>query len=656
MFKSIKIEKGPIHGEKEFTFTTGSTAIIGDNGCGKSLLVEYMSFVLFGSVALRGKLADYKDLSVSAWVSIKGKDYKIERDTKMCKLFDSTGKLLCTGTKPCNIKICSTLGYDYNVYKMGNYAAQLDILGLGNMKPSERKTALDRTLGISIIDKLIKYTNDKSLEYSHQEKALQGVAQEPGEEPVKPSGYRPLEEVYIEYSRFKKEYDDYQVFKTKPAPVAPVNPERHFPARIKEISLNKISIILFRKKEIENELKRLENIIKPAHSKEELKALEEANVKYEEYQNYLKRVEFYLDKEKPSLTQEQYDQQLEANLKWTNYDSEMIAYRKGSVDCPHCGHTFNVDMDCPKEPEIARPIYTMSELNEQAKLLDYQNEFNKIATVEPFVKPILQKSQIMEELQLWKKWEERQEKEPQLRQELDSFPPLNQGDVTLRADYEKLVAQYQVAVAAFEKENLQYTKEKERFLDFNEYWVKSKIDELATLYQQCQDYDREKQVWDLKKEAYDKVANEIKLCQKQKGTYKQASENLKEMKVKIKGYALPSLQKVSSRLLSDMSNGQFTDIKISPDFDILVEGREINLFSGSEQAMINLALRLGLGQVLTYRVFSVFIGDEIDASMRDDRAQSTADCLKKISKYINQVILVSHRDIEADHYINLNGD
>lgn len=101
------------------------------------------------------------------------------------------------------------------------------------------------------------------------------------------------------------------------------------------------------------------------------------------------------------------------------------------------------------------------------------------------------------------------------------------------------------------------------------------------------------------------------------------------MKVKIKGYVLPSLQKVSSHLLSDMSDGLFNEITISPDFDILVEGREINLFSGSEQAMINLALRLGLGQVLTHKVFSVFIGDEIDASMREDRAQLTANCLKR---------------------------
>ena len=155
-------------------------------------------------------------------------------------------------------------------------------------------------------------------------------------------------------------------------------------------------------------------------------------------------------------------------------------------------------------------------------------------------------------------------------------------------------------------------------------------------------------------EEYLKAKASIETAQKEEQRYRQACENLKEMKIKIKGYVLPSLQKVSSILLSEMSDGQFERITIDPEFNILVEGREINLFSGSEQAMINLALRLGLGQVLTHKAFSVFIGDEIDASMRDERAQLTADCLRKISKYIRQVILISHRDITADQYIELN--
>ena len=61
-------------------------------------------------------------------------------------------------------------------------------------------------------------------------------------------------------------------------------------------------------------------------------------------------------------------------------------------------------------------------------------------------------------------------------------------------------------------------------------------------------------------------------------------------------------------------------IVVDEEFDVTVDGRALDTLSGSGKAVANLALRLGLGQVLTNRVFSLFIGDEIDASLDVDRA------------------------------------
>ena len=47
---------------------------------------------------------------------------------------------------------------------------------------------------------------------------------------------------------------------------------------------------------------------------------------------------------------------------------------------------------------------------------------------------------------------------------------------------------------------------------------------------------------------------------------------------------------------------------------------DLETLSGSGKACANLALRIGLGQVLTNKVVSLFIGDEIDASMDTERA------------------------------------
>src|SRR5262245_43467351 len=74
--------------------------------------------------------------------------------------------------------------------------------------------------------------------------------------------------------------------------------------------------------------------------------------------------------------------------------------------------------------------------------------------------------------------------------------------------------------------------------------------------------------------------------------------------------------------LESQSRGQFLDpsmtggrrqsIRVDEEFDVTVDGQPLNTLSGSGKAVANLALRNGLGQVLTNNVLSLFVGDEID--------------------------------------------
>ena len=80
-----------------------------------------------------------------------------------------------------------------------------------------------------------------------------------------------------------------------------------------------------------------------------------------------------------------------------------------------------------------------------------------------------------------------------------------------------------------------------------------------------------------------------------------------------------------------MSGGERYQVEIDDDFNIELDGLPINTLSGSGKAVANLALRIALGQILTNRVFSLFMADEVYASMDDDRAASTAESLRRLT-------------------------
>lgn len=654
MFKSIKIKKGPVHAGREIVFTSGETAIIGPNGCGKSLLAEYMAFSLFGTVALRGKVSDYKDLEVITTVTIKGKNYRIERDTKTCKIFDDKEEVICIGTKACNIKIVALLGYDFNVYKMGNYAGQLDILGLGTMKPTERKTALDRTLGIGIIDKLIKYANDIALKNRHESEALKSILVDPGQEPTPPTNYREglLKELYDEYISVKQDIDSYKEFQKRERPVCPEEPIMPEIAKVFKEGSSKFLQKVLKRKELETEQASLKKTPVSSYKKGFLDEELQKHKDYERYESYLKTVQSFQDKE-PDVTLKEWEILYASLQEWKKYDDELTAYNLQEVSCPKCGNRFNPYKEQPVKPLGERPNITYQYLQEQKELMAKKQFLSQIEPVDPVEKPTLSVSTIHEEINKIENYAIANLRLTEISIELSDYSLFTQENLERLQTYEKDLSVYNEKRTNFEVEYQRWNTLNLKYLEFNLHWAETRLNELAIYYENVRKYEEKKREYDQKKAEYDRVLEKALEMDKQETRYKTAADNLKTMKVKIKGYVLPSLQKVSSILLSEMSDGLFQRIEIDPDFNILVEGREICLFSGSEQAMINLALRLGLGQVLTHKAFSVFIGDEIDASMRDERAQLTADCLRKISKYIKQVILISHRNIEADHFIDL---
>ena len=102
-----------------------------------------------------------------------------------------------------------------------------------------------------------------------------------------------------------------------------------------------------------------------------------------------------------------------------------------------------------------------------------------------------------------------------------------------------------------------------------------------------------------------------------------------------------------------MTGGQRQSIAVDEEFDVTVDGQPLNTLSGSGKAVANLSLRIGLGQVLTNNVLSLFVGDEIDSSLDKDRAENTAMTLEALKSRISQILLITHKRPNADYYIEL---
>ena len=160
--------------------------------------------------------------------------------------------------------------------------------------------------------------------------------------------------------------------------------------------------------------------------------------------------------------------------------------------------------------------------------------------------------------------------------------------------------------------------------------------------------------YDFAYQHYQDVKAELEVVNSDLNAYKLAEEGIMSLKSKIKSYVVPSLQKEASRLVSEMTNAELNEVNITDDFDITVNGKELALLSGSEKAVANLAIRLGLGCVLTRKVFNVFMGDEIDESMSEERAERVAESLHRLLGTIDQIILISHKDITADYYFSVD--
>lgn len=595
MYLKLSFENAFVLGSGTIDFQTGFTSITGKNGKGKSLITELCQYALWGSQALRGKSGDYKKLRVTLDFMVRDKTYRATRGGSQDALLEKHGEHWlpqASGATPVNARIRAIFGYDYEVFLMANAVKQGAIEQLSRMKPTERRAMVDKTIGLSALDALTTYVSAEATALNREVGAVQPLLVEPIKPEEVPGDLADLEAAE---ARLRQHWDEMTrlqaAAQTAPVqPTAPVHPGISTPLADLVAAQAQRQAVL---SEYATLSRQVAGIADPTLTAEEIRSIE---VQWDLYQESRKK------------------RDLKGRLK--------------QYVCPACDHHWHDEdpaltalKDIPDDvpaPEVsgqqltaAREALVHAEMKTQlrARMAELNAQFDSL---------------------------------PDHKAAIDALTAWEKADGLFQAAKERYVsdqAKYEAACTAL-------LDEKFIALAARLSLLRSAIIEKRAYLQALENYEIAHAKWET-------LSKEVEVKQARAKGFTRAKQAIVDLRASVKSYLVPSLNQVASHLIREMTDGELCSVVADEEFNLLCDGKPVEVLSGSGEAVANLSLRLALGTVLTNRVFSSVSLDEIDAACDSDRAAYIAKCVQGLSKTFSQVIQISHKGIVADHEIKL---
>lgn len=651
MIKTLVLKDFVKHENLTISFKEGFTAIQGANGAGKTLLLEAVGFALFGSKALRGKVEEYpKTLSVTLELVLRDNEVKVERSLSKCSVIVD-GKMSCVGNKESTLFIQSLFGYNKTVFDFANVSLQGETNRLGRCTPSERKSAIDSLLGMKNIDVLISRYKTLYKEANAQCEGILSVVPSKEERPQLPDKYEDkefmsnkLEE--IKTLTFKRSALEETISKiVLPEIKVPTCPKAEdVDLKIKLINERRI---LGRLKELESKRSEVQSYLNaykrvPIHCKE-----------FFEHQVYLN--EHYIKLPtcpKPSLTLKEIEDGIKKCLIWNNYENAK------TQKCPTCGSLIRFGFESEVEkPEHDISFYRreQSYLTEWSKIPDGYDESLEAPSVD--LKTALSELSYLERRS---SYDEKVKAFDSLVKEINGLNESLEEIDKLKKFYEKCFfewKEYESKLSTLESLKNSLTDFQKELDDcqkrLKEELEKYSIESLTLSLNRFNEYESEMKRYEEQESLRKRLLEQADVYMEKQRRFEKILNGLTTVKKSVKNFVVPSIVKVSSALVKDMSEGTLSNFSIDEDFEIYLDGRRLVTFSGSEEVIANIALRIALGQILTRGVFSTLWFDEPDASCSQERSEEVMRVLRKLTKTLKQVIVISHKEIQADEYVRL---
>lgn len=710
MILELTMQNWVKHHNKTFKFKEGLNVIRGENEAGKSLIFEAIDFALHGSVALRLPVSMYPtNLQSDLLFCVRGEVYRVCRTPKKASLYkgENMDSLIASGVKPVDAEIRKLLGYNRNVFMVSNYSSQDSIQYLSQMKPAERKRTIDNVVGLTAVEQvLIERKNNLSALKKVEASFASRRVEPPAELEVK---YNPLFEEIIKTEREtldklnaiivtqqNNERQHQALDNSKPEPFELLNVEGLLSIgahEIKDVRLKRQSL----EDKVSSSLKQYINHCQsPVQRPDDvdLSALIEGLTIYQVQAGKLKRQELvnkiaFFEKEIakfPDISGEQYVpmSEIEAVAAQENLYKDWLEVQrlkeKGTITCNHCEGEVLLAIDHIQAhyshvPELVeKPLITSQELINKNKELeritqaveDYKNQLEDFKNqlvefdrnwyseeaLDDHVAALEREQDYTRRLADYHIWADKEVKLKQdftdAEQELKEFNEQNHSEENL-AKAEQAMANH-VQNERNKQIMDQWQKSKNALEPFDAEALEQAKTQLQAVEQSLQENIKWFEAWKeyfRLDQIYSEWNNGFALASYEVEQEKLAIETLNNFKAKIKTTILPSVNAVASTWLYKMSEGKHFKITLTDDMEILVGDKPIEALSISGRALGHLSLRMALGQVLTNSVFPVFMADEVDASMRNNRAQAVLDSLTEmLNGSMKQIIMISHRELE----------
>lgn len=642
MFQKLKYSVTfPVGGTfaQDLDFASGLTAIVGPNESGKSLILEMLRYALWGSAALRGIAEDYKSLSVQCTFVVRGESYTVDRSARKAEL---RGAVNASGTTAVNAAIVTLMGFGIAVFDMACSINQGEVEQLGKMKPAARKQLVDSVLGIGALEIVSKWAVDEARLLEREAEALQARLQMP-QAPERPEDYQLSSTIdLVSLRALTQEAAELRLLVS--APISkPTRPEV-------VVTETQEELVIAESLQAQGEALRAQIAVLPFET-QMITATEDQWVQFEAFQ----RAHIWLTQNPAPAVDVALATQMVADHDLCDLmDRLAAAQAKGGIDCPSCQTHIPHEHDTIDKllAELngryaERPALSRAEL-QRIKGYDW-NTHASYSELDIMVAPSMTRAEIAAAKTKALQVEQRLKLETEL-----SALTLPYFDARARlADLrhqQRLFAEYEKQLATFGDWAQRVETAEARLQEIGEL---PNLMGMELRYQLALTFERALATFDTQMLTYATDVARVNQLTEEAAEYRRVKETLQVLRVLIKQHLLPSLNMVASQMLRDMTGGQRAQIQVDDEFEIQVDGQRLETLSGSGKACANLALRIGLGQVLTNRVFSTLLADEIDESMDQFRSENTSNLLEHLQKHISQVLLVSHKSIEAPTLIDL---